>query len=308
MELVTDLQNFNLDSKSAITIGKFDGIHKGHQKPVNMILNKKKEGLKAVVFTFDPSPAIFFGLTENKSLMTREEKRRVFEKLGVDYLVEYPLNQQTASVSPESFVEDILIGRLNAAFIAVGTDVSFGDKGKGNAALLSSYRDKGLIDVEIIDKIRLLGDEISSSRIKGILLKGDMETVRELIGYPYCITGEVVHGAHIGSELGMPTLNLLPFKEKLLPPNGVYFSFVSCNGTHYNGISNVGYKPTVSNEGIMGVETFLYDFSGDLYGENISVNLLSFRRPEMKFKSLEDLKAHMEADIAAGKEYHSKNN
>ena len=127
-----------------------------------------------------------------------------------------------------------------------------------------------------------------------------MERVAELIGAPYSITGTVVHGKRLGRTIGMPTVNLIPDADKLLPPNGVYYSQVSYRGNHYRSISNIGCKPTVSNENVMGVETYLYDFSEDIYGKDIIVNLLSFKRPEMKFSSLEELKNQMQKDIAEG--------
>lgn len=128
-----------------------------------------------------------------------------------------------------------------------------------------------------------------------------MEAVQELIGFPYSVTGDVVHGKQIGRTIGMPTVNLLPPGDKLLPPKGVYFSNVSYNGKHYRSISNIGCKPTVSAERVMGVETYLYDFHEEIYGREITVNLLKFKRPEKKFDSVESLKKQLEADIAEGK-------
>lgn len=180
--------------------------------------------------------------------------------------------------------------------------MTFGDKGKGDRRLLLSFGEKLGFAVEIIDKIcEETGIEISSSLIRRELEKGNMERVTELIGFPYSVSGKVVHGKRLGRELGMPTVNLLPPADKLLPPRGVYFSNVSYGGRHYKSISNIGCKPTVSNERIMGVETYLYDFSEDIYGKEITVNLLGFKRPEMKFASLSQLREQMQRDIAEGR-------
>lgn len=302
MRLIQGTTEFMLEDSCAVAIGKFDGIHRGHQRLLENILKKKEEGLSAAVFTFDPPPAVFFGRAESRGLTTREEKRRIFQRLGIDVLIEFPLTEETAAMSPERFIEEILVKKMHAAYVAAGADVTFGDKGKGDRRLLLSFGEKLGFAVEIIDKIcEETGIEISSSLIRRELEKGNMERVTELIGFPYSVSGKVVHGKRLGRELGMPTVNLLPPADKLLPPRGVYFSNVSYGGRHYKSISNIGCKPTVSNERIMGVETYLYDFSEDIYGKEITVNLLGFKRPEMKFASLSQLREQMQRDIAEGR-------
>lgn len=302
MRLIQGTTEFMLEDSCAVAIGKFDGIHRGHQRLLENILKKKEEGLSAAVFTFDPPPAVFFGRAESRGLTTREEKRRIFQRLGIDVLIEFPLTEETAAMSPERFIEEILVKKMHAAYVAAGADVTFGDKGKGDRRLLLSFGEKLGFVVEIIDKIcEETGIAISSSLIRRELEKGNMERVTELIGFPYSVSGKVVHGKRLGRELGMPTVNLLPPADKLLPPRGVYFSNVSYGGRHYKSISNIGCKPTVSNERIMGVETYLYDFSEDIYGKEITVNLLGFKRPEMKFASLSQLREQMQRDIAEGR-------
>lgn len=304
MRLIQGTTEFVLDEPCAAAIGKFDGIHRGHQKLLEQILRQKEKGLLAAVFTFDPPPAVFFGRGESKGLTTREEKRKIFERLGIDVLIEFPLTKETAAMPPEQFIEEILVKKMRAAYVAAGTDVSFGDKGRGNRDMLLAYGNTHGFAVEIIDKIceeTEEGVEISSSLIREELEKGNMKRVAELIGFPYSVTGTVVHGKKLGRVLGMPTVNLLPPPDKLLPPNGVYFSNVSYGGKHYRSISNIGCKPTVSEEKVMGVETYLYDFSEDIYGKEITVNLLDFKRPEMRFASVEQLKEQMQKDIEEGK-------
>lgn len=304
LEIITDLRNNKFNMETAVAIGKFDGLHKGHRKLLQEILDKKREGLKACVFTFDPSPAVFFGLADGKELMTKEEKRKALQDMGVDVLVEYPMNAENAAVTPLDFVKELLVDALHVKFIAAGRDVSFGAKGAGNAQLLENCAKAMDYELKLIDKVTYGNFEISSSLVRKQVEAGNMGDVKELLGTPYTVTGKVVHGKALGRKLGMPTMNLLPPAEKLLPPMGVYYSQVRYEGEIYPGISNVGYKPTVSQEQVLGIETYLYDFDKEIYGEDISVSLLEFKRPEMRFTSVEDLKAQMKQDISDGKRYH----
>lgn len=304
MEIITDVLNCQLNGETAVAIGKFDGLHLGHQRLLQEILALKKEGLKACVFTFDPSPAVFFGLADGKELMTKEEKRKALEELGVDVLVEYPMNPKNAAVTPQDFVEKLLWKGLHVRFIAAGTDVSFGAKGAGNARLLEEVAERLGYRLKLIEKVTLDGEEISSSLVRKHVEQGNMEQVNQLLGMPYTISGTVLHGKALGRKLGMPTLNLLPAETKLLPPNGVYFSQVYWKDKIYPAITNIGRKPTVSDEEVIGVETYLYDFAEEIYGEEIRVALLTFKRPEMRFANVEELKAQMASDIEAGKSYH----
>ncbi|MBO5292629.1 MAG: riboflavin biosynthesis protein RibF [Lachnospiraceae bacterium] len=303
MQFIAGRTHFKLGEKSAVAIGKFDGIHRGHKRLLQEILACKSQGLLAVVFTFDPPAASFFSGKTVQELTTREEKRRRFAAMGVDVLVEFPLNTTTAAMPAEQFVKEILSESLNTRFIAAGTDLSFGAGGAGNAALLHRLSGRYGYRVGIIDKICENGREISSTYLREEVEKGNMEMAARLLGEPYRITGEVVHGRKLGRSIGMPTVNQLPEKEKLLPPNGVYYAQVRFGGRLLNGITNIGYKPTVSRERVIGAETYLYDFSEEIYGQQVEVDLLHYKRPEMRFEGVEQLKSQMQKDIAEGRSY-----
>lgn len=308
MEIITNTLKFQLNRETAVAIGKFDGLHVGHRKLLGRIIGQKQRGLIPCVFTFDPSPAVLFGLSDGKELMTREEKRRAFEELGVEILVEFPLTEVSAAMEPETFVEDILVKRLRTGYVAAGEDVSFGRRGAGNAALLRRLGGEYGYEVQTIEKLRMYGREVSSTYVRSRIEKGCMEEAAALLGTPYTVSGRVCHGARLGRTLGMPTVNLQPPSDKLLPPFGVYYSRVLYEGRTYGGISNIGCKPTVTDAGQIGVETYLYDFDREIYGEEILVQLLAFRRPEQRFASLEALKNQVQADIAAGREYADQQN
>lgn len=302
MQIIEQTTEFRLPGRSAVAIGKFDGVHIGHQKLIHKIIEQKNRGLLATVFTFDTSVAAFFG-GEEKELTTGGEKRRIFEQMGVDVLIEFPLNRETAATEPAEFVRRYLAEQMRAAYICAGTDLSFGKNGGGNFALLEKYADRYGYRAELINKVRIDGNVVSSTGVRAAVRRGEMEQVLRMLGTPYSVSGRVEHGKKLGRTIGMPTANLVPAKDKLLPPNGVYFSRLMVDGRTYRGISNVGCKPTVGDGHIVGVETYLYDFEGDLYGKDVSVYLLAFRRPEMKFENVEHLQRQMEADIAVGRNY-----
>lgn len=303
MEIIANQQDFQLNNDTAVAIGKFDGIHIGHRCLLQEILKQKEKGLQACVFTFDPSPAVLFGNGDAKVLTTREEKRAIFQELGVDVLVEFPLTRESAATPPEVFVEKYLAECMRARFVAAGEDLSFGKKGLGNARLLQEMAPSLGMEVIIIPKVCAGGSEVSSTRIRSLLEQGEMEKAKELLGDCFQVSGRVQHGHRLGRTLGFPTVNLLPPQEKILPPFGVYYSKVRTAEREYTAISNVGRKPTVSGQEMVGVESYLYDFDGDLYDQEIQVALYAFRRPEQKFENLDALKAQLQQDIAAGAVY-----
>ena len=304
MQIIKKLREFHIEGESAVAIGKFDGIHLGHRQLIRELLAQKKCGRKAVIFTFDPEPASFFSGKTVPGLSTREEKRRLFEESGVDILVEFPLTMETAKMEPEKFIGDILVGMLHAVFIAAGKDVSYGNEGKGDYRLLQHLSVQYGYEVHLIRKVSINRREISSTYVRAEIASGNMETAEKLLGMPYCVSGMIEHGRHLGHTIGIPTINLIPPDNKLLPPNGVYYSFVKVDGKTYRGMTNIGCKPTVTDEGKIGVETYLYDFAGDLYGHYAEVFLLAYRRPEKHFKGIAELQTQMEKDVADGILFH----
>lgn len=300
MEIIENTTEFHLNLPSAVALGKFDGVHLGHRKLLGQVLEQKKRGLQAVVFTFDTSAATFFG-GDDKELSTREEKRAAFSRLGIDVLIEFPLNRDTAATLPLDFLSRYLAGQMRTAYLCAGPDLSFGKGGAGNYALLAEYAQKFGYQVELIEKVRVNGEEVSSTRVREAVRAGRMQDAALMLGAPYSVSGRVVHGRALGRQLGMPTANLRPDGSKLLPPNGVYYSKTVLNGRTYRGITNVGCKPTVSDEQVMGVETYLYDFEGEIYDRDMTVELLAFRRPERTFESVEALRRQIEEDVEAGR-------
>ena len=302
MQIIEKTTDFRLPAAAAVAIGKFDGVHLGHRRLIAKIEEQKSRGLLAVVFTFDTSAAAFFG-GDSRELTTVSEKRRIFASLGVDVVIEFPLNRKTAATEPEEFIRRYLVSQMRAAYICAGDDLSFGAGGAGDYGLLSRCAQEYGYRTELIDKVTMDGEPVSSTRIREAVRGGSMEDAARMLGTPYSVSGRVEHGQRLGRTIGMPTANLIPDPDKLLPPFGVYHSRVIVGDRIYKGISNVGCKPTVNHGQSVDVETYLYDFEGGLYGQDITVQLLAFRRPEMRFDGLESLKAQMECDIAAGREW-----
>ena len=315
MKHITELGGFVSEKPTVVTLGKFDGVHRGHRKLLAKVHEiARHRGYDAAVFTFSVSPQVQMGARRAKMLMTNGERAYFLREQNIDLLVECPFTEEIRTMEAGAFAEQILIGRMNAKALVVGTDFRFGLNRAGTPAFLKQYEEAGAFTVDIIEKEKDTEDgtesgagrDISSTYIREELEKGRMEKVNSLLGYPYFIRGGIVHGRHLGHTLGFPTINQVPDPEKMLPPNGVYFSRTRVGGKWYQGVSNVGVKPTVNGDA-MGIETYLFDCSLDLYGQTARVELLSFRRPEMRFASIDALKEQMERDIQAADEYFGAN-
>lgn len=306
MKIISDTIDFHIDEPTVVTIGKFDGIHKGHAQIFDKMHKYRERGLKSVVFTFDIPVGSLLDGTKSRVLTTRIEKRRIFERLGTDWLIEFPFNEKTASISAEAFIDDFLIGNLNMKAIVMGSDCRFGHRGLGDGDMLKRYAHNYGYEVEIIDKLINGGSPISSTAVRKCVENGDIALANEMLLYPYFFYGIVVHGRRIGRTLGMPTVNLIPKEDKLLPPNGVYFSDVEYDGIRYNAITNIGRKPTVegSKASAVGIETYIYDFDRQIYGEELTVSLHEFLRCEYRFDSLDALRQQLQKDVAKGENWH----
>jgi riboflavin kinase/FMN adenylyltransferase len=305
MEYIAYRTEFQIEEPTIVTLGKFDGRHRGHQKLLRTMEGlKEKLGYATAIFTFSIAPAAMTSGEPQTVITTNLERRDNMEKMGIDYLVEYPFDQETRHMLPEDFVKNILVERMHAAAIVVGPDCSFGYKGEGNAALLRKLSEQYGYTLTVIEKEKDHERDISSTYIREELDAGNVARANALLGQPYAIHGEVVHGNHIGgSLLGFPTANILPPAVKRLPRFGVYVSRVLVDGVYYKGVTNIGKKPTVKGDNPVGVETYIFDLSEDIYGKWIEVQLLEFDRGEQKFASLEELKHRIELDKKFASDY-----
>ncbi|MCR5581004.1 MAG: bifunctional riboflavin kinase/FAD synthetase [Pseudobutyrivibrio sp.] len=307
MEYLHSLFETKINKKTAVTVGKFDGIHKGHNILCNDIISKVSDGYASCLVTFTNSPRIALMKDDSPSLITNKERMYMLEQNGLEYLVECPFDSKLMETDAESFIR-ILVENLNMKYMVVGSDFTFGYKGAGNVDLLRVLADEFGFELRVIDKIKKNNRDISSTYIREELKEGHISSVNEMLGYNYFVWGEVVHGAHLGHQIGIPTINITPEASKLVPKFGVYVTSIDFDGRIYHGVTNVGTKPSVSDKEIVGIETHILDYNGDLYGRFVKVTFHEFLRPEMKFNSIDELKNQMSKDKMTAKEYFNKNN
>ncbi|MDD6037264.1 MAG: bifunctional riboflavin kinase/FAD synthetase [bacterium] len=308
MICLNDYKKFQLDRPCALSLGKFDGIHLGHTELIDYLREKKKNGLLAAVFTFDIPPKKMTEGNDYQVLLTNEEKQGLFEKIGIDFLFQCPFTQEIMCMEAEDFVRWIVTS-LKVKYIVVGEDFRFGYQRKGDHKLLESLANQYGYEIRVIRKLKYEQRDISSTYVREEIAKGNMELANRLLGHCYYVEGTVVCGNQIGRTINVPTANLIPPTEKLLPPFGVYAVSIDIKGTTRYGIANVGRKPTIDSgksENPIGVEAHIFNFSDDIYGECIRVTFYTFVRPERKFASLSDLKAQIKRDILFSKQYFAK--
>jgi riboflavin kinase/FMN adenylyltransferase len=281
---------------TAVALGKFDGIHMGHQVLIDGLNREKQRGMQALIFTFGSSPNAVLQGGSKKNIYTSEEKALYFSELGVDILLEYPFTKEFASITPEDFVVNCLVRQLGTKAVYVGEDFHFGKGRSGNVSLLKSMGETYGFTVHAVPKKTKHGKVISSTTIRD-MLETNFFAANDMLGNPYFVYGEVVHGKHLGNTIGYPTINQLIPEQKLVPGFGVYASRVSIDGYYYSGISNLGKKPTIEGENRLSLETYILDFNGDLYGRQLKTELLYFIRPEEKFKNIDALREQIGNDI-----------
>lgn len=297
MKYIHGVEEFQLERPAAVTLGKFDGVHMGHQKLIEIVEEKARQNhLLAAAYTFDRIPLSICPQSNQHFITTNSERRLIMEQLGLDVEIEYPFTQELMDTEPEDFIKNIIIGQLKAKYVVVGTDYHFGKNRMGNAQMLVEKGPEYGFETIVVEKEKYQDREISSTYVREELKLGHMETVNVLLDRPYSIRGIVSYGMQLGRKLNIPTLNIYPPDSKMLPPNGVYASVTVMDGKEYYGVTNLGTKPTVSNSPSVSVETNLFDYSGDAYGKQIEVKLMHFLRQEMKFDGVEALKKQMESD------------
>ena len=286
---------------SAVTVGSYDGVHRGHRIIIaRMVAIAKARNLRSVVVTFEPHPRLVLkGKVSGPLglLTTLDEKIALLAGEGVDLLFVVRFTSDFASRSSDDFIRNVLVGLLGAKSIVMGYDHAFGRDRSGSGKTLATLGLELGFDVEVVEEVMIGNEHFSSTRIRVLLESGQIEEANAFLGSPYMITGTVVDGDKRGREIGFPTVNLrLSDPDKLLPRAGVYLAQTVLNGVSFMAMMNVGIRPTISLEGIKTVEAHILGYDGTLYGCMMSFNLLRFIRDETKFSSLDELKMQLEKD------------
>ncbi|MSO41589.1 MAG: bifunctional riboflavin kinase/FAD synthetase [Solirubrobacterales bacterium] len=270
-----------------VAIGTFDGVHLGHQEVI--------DGADTVL-TFDPHPlSVIHPEAEPKLIMPFNVKRDMIEGLGVKELVVIPFNREFSAIDAEGFIDQVLVERLGAKRVSVGENFRFGAKAKGDAEMLDARPE---FETRVVPLIEVDGETVSSSRIRGLVAAGEIEAAMRCLGAPFMIEGEVVSGDRRGRELGFPTANLVPDDALISPGHGVYAAFA--NGRP--AAVNVGVRPTFETGRGLLVESYLLDFDGDLYGQNLRVAFVKRLRGEKRFPGADELAEQMHRDVAGARE------
>lgn len=295
MEQHTNANTFSGSKNTVVTIGTFDGVHIGHQKIVNRLVNHAE--LDSVILTFFPHPRMVLQQDNTiKLLHSIEEKTTVLEQLGLDHLVIHPFTKEFSRLTAQQFVEDILVNQLKAKKIIIGYDHRFGRNRTADISTLKDFGEQYGFVVEEITKQDVDDVAVSSTKIRTALQKGHIEKANAFLGQPYMLTGTIVRGKGIGKTLGYPTANIqIEEAYKLIPKNGVYIVKTNFKGVTYFGMMNIGTNPTVGGKS-QTIETYFFNMDTDLYGSKMTIQMLKRIRDEKKFASVDQLIEAMQND------------
>ncbi|NTW71100.1 MAG: bifunctional riboflavin kinase/FAD synthetase [Eubacteriaceae bacterium] len=297
---IYDLSNvdFNEKAPSAVALGFFDGLHLGHQALIKKMLEiAETNNFESCILTFRQHPlTLIFPTYTPKLISSNDEKIEVLEELSVDKLVFIEFTEEIMNYDPEEFVKEVLIKRLNVKSVIVGFNYNFGHKGQGTAELLKELGKKYGYEVTIVSPIEINGQIVSSTLIRNLIVNGKVDQVEKYLGRKFSVNGEVVRGKGLGRQFAIPTANMIVDEDHILPDAGVYYTSVNVRGISYHGLTNVGYNPTFENHPFS-IETYIYDFDDDIYGEYVDLTFIRKIRKEKKFNSLDELIKQIQHDI-----------
>ena len=303
MMVIRELEAFPHLPQAIVTSGTFDGVHIGHQKILSRLMESARQsGGQSVVVTYWPHPRLVLAPShqhELRLLSTIDERIAELSKFDLDYLLIIPFTKEFASLSPEAYVQQILLSTLHTKKLVIGYDHHFGRNREGNFDFLQANATRFGFSIEEIPRQDIDDVGVSSTKIRQALEEGDVNQARRFLGRPYSLTGPVVEGKKLGRTIGYPTANLRveePFK--LIPATGVFAVRVKVEDSVFGAMLNIGYRPTVGGTSLA-IEAHLFDFSGDLYGKQVQVDFVERLRDEQKFSGLEELKAQLAKDKEA---------
>lgn len=300
MKIYHSIKDFVPGQKTVVTLGTFDGVHIGHRKIIEkLIQNAKDSGTESLVLTFFPHPRMVLQeSSEIKLLNTIDEKIKLLENTGLDHLIIHPFDETFSRLTAEAFVSQILVGRFNIQKIIIGYDHRFGRNRTADINDLIGFGQTYGFEVEQISAQEIDAVSVSSTKIRTALLGGNIGLANEYLGYPYLLTGTVVEGKQLGRTIGFPTANIrIGENYKLIPKIGVYVVKSQIGGQTVFGMMSIGTNPTVNGDSLT-IEVYFFDFDADLYGQQLEISVLEYIRDEEKFASVEILKDYLHQDMA----------
>lgn len=305
MKIFNSLEEIKNIEPTVVALGNFDGVHKGHQSIIDRtVKSAEAAGLKSAVFTFsNHTRTLLSHLPSVKNILYMEEKAAIIEKMGIDYLFNIPFTQEVLAMSPEAFVEEILVKTFRCREVYCGFNYTFGYKAAGTPEVLMHEGLKHGFGIHVQEPYMIDDIIVSSTYIRKLIEEGRMEECTKFMGRMYSIGGEVVVGNKLGRTIGFPTSNVMIDENMATPPNGVYITYSTYNGVKYPSITNVGVKPTVGNYN-KNVETHIFNFNKELYGKHIMVEFIKKTRSEKKFDGVEALSKQIKSDCIMAKAYH----
>ncbi len=296
--------DFNSENRflTALALGNFDGVHKGHQELIkSMIENARVRNLKPSLLIFENHTKSFVYGNGPALINNNKQKNDFLEKLGVEVLYTMKFDRDIMQLSPKEFVIDILINKLNCKFVSVGSDYRFGYKAQGDVGELKRLSKELDFTLEVMEPLKINNQIVSSTLVRDHIQDGNIKEANYLLSRPYAIVGEVIHGKGIGKKLGVPTANLLLKNKYVIPKKGIYRTQTKIMGKIYLSATNVGINPTFKEDELK-IENHIIGLDKDIYGKEIEIFFLEYIRPEMKFDSVEDLIKQMNKDIKYVKE------
>ncbi len=284
------------DAPVWLTIGNFDGVHLGHQALLaDLIRLARQDNTRSVLLSFSPNPKVFFSGEKGFYLSTPGEKTALLSRLGIDDVLIIAFEQKLANMAATDFMAE-LTQRINLKGLVVGEDFVFGHNRQGTTEVLAEFCGKHGIPFVVFPELMMDGEPVSSTRIRRALNDGKVDEARRLLGRPYAMCAKVISGEQIGKSIGVPTANLELDPDKFLPKRGVYATIAHLREKDYPAVTNVGVRPTFSEQEIVSVETLILDFNDDIYGEELRVEFIQCLRPEQKFDSVQALTQQIEKD------------
>ena len=305
MKIYDSLDEIKEIDDTVVALGNFDGVHKGHQRIIERTVRSAAAmELKSAVFTFsNHTSTLLKNLPDVKNILYPEEKAKLIEDMGIDYLFNIPFTEEILTMSPERFVKEILVDTFRIREAYCGFNYSFGYKAKGTPEVLMHEGLKYGFGIHVQEPYIIDGVVVSSTYIRQLIAEGDMEKCTKFMGRMYSIGGEVVVGNKLGRTIGFPTSNIMIDDTMATPPNGVYITYCTYNGVKYPSVTNVGVKPTVGTYN-KNIETHIFNFDRELYGKNIRVEFIKRTREEKKFPDVEALSKQIASDCIMAKAYH----